>query len=198
MLTDHVPEADLLLALDGELPSDRVAAIRAHTAVCPSCETRWARFSGLSGEVAALCPAVALQSEERAVASLRARLERVEGRTSWTSRSLVFANTLAAVAAACACIFLLPSLRPVNRVADRAAAYDFEQAVPQGYTSLPFADPALPLDDATVLPVELSAEDLELMGISATEIPAGGGVQAEIILGVDGWPRAIRIDDQQR
>ncbi len=210
MLTDHVPDRELLLAFDGELSPDGIAAVRAHTKECPSCESRWIHLTALSGELVAARPAVSLQPEETAVRSFRARLEDVESTTGWLSRSRVFskmlkstafANSLAAVAAACACILLLPSVRMANRAADHPAArsnpvYDFEQTVPQGYLSLPFADPALPLDDATVLPVELSAEDLELLGIPSTEVPAGSDIQAELLLGVDGWPRAIRIVDQ--
>ncbi len=82
----------------------------------------------------------------------------------------MWANALAAVAVAITCLVLLPSLRMRNHAAPHPAAiYDFDQAVPPGYVSLPFADPALPLDDATVLPVELTAEDLELMGIDPAD-----------------------------
>ena len=201
MLTEHVSETDLLLAFDGELASQRAAAVRAHTANCRSCETQWTQLSALSRDVAAFGPAVSLQPEAAAVASLRARLAKVEKRSSWTTRSLVFANSLAAIAAACVCILLLPSLRHANRVADlavphAAAVYDIDQAVPQGYMSLPFADPALPIDESAVLPVELTAEDLELMGVPASDVPPGSGVQAEILLGMDGWPRAIKIVEQ--
>jgi hypothetical protein len=67
--------------------------------------------------------------------------------------------------------------------------------VPPGYVSLPFADPALPLDDAEVLPVELSPEDLELMGLASDDAGDApqGDVKAEILIGIDGWPRAIRF-----
>ena len=128
--------------------------------------------------------------------------KRKQNRPHWTSRSLAVANTLAAVAVAITCIVLLPSLhRAPGTHASPAAAhpatvYDLEQAVPAGYVSLPFADPALPLDDAEVLPVELSAEDLELMGLSSNDGEGDAsqdGVQAEILIGIDGWPRAIRI-----
>ena len=70
--------------------------------------------------------------------------------------------------------------------------YDLEPAIPAGYVSLPFADPALPLDDATVLPVQLSPDDLEMMGLDAADA-SPDGVEAEILIGMDGWPRAIRI-----
>jgi hypothetical protein len=207
-MSEHVSETDLLLAYDGELSPDRDEAVRHHRRVCGACEEKWVRLAGLSQEVAMLqCPQVAFRPEETAVAALLSRIDhvhrekgRLESRTSLASRWLVWGNTLAAVAVAITCIIWLPSLR----VRDHAAAhlpaiYDFDQAVPAGYVSLPFADPALPLDDSTVLPVELTAEDLELMGIDAadyTNAAPRDGVHAEILLGMDGWPRAIRIVEQ--
>ena len=166
-MTEHVSEQDLLLAFDGELPPDREEAVRTHTRCCAACEEKWMRLGHLSQQVAALqCPDVKFQPREAALAALQSRLDSVPARKSfWTSHSLAFANTLAAVAVAITCIVLLPSLRVTKTVvAHPPVAYDLEQAVPPGYTSLPFADPALPLDDAEVLPVELSAEDLAIDG----------------------------------
>jgi hypothetical protein len=195
-MTEHVSESDLLLAFDGELPADRRAAVCAHTRDCAACKEKWASLERLNREVAALQgPDVELAPEEIAVTALLSRIDRAGAprRTHWTSRSFAVANTLVAIAAAITCIVLLPSLRVSSRGASHpAAVYDLEQAVPPGYVSLPFADPALPLDDAEVLPVQLSAEDLELMGVDVTDAPREG-VQAELLIGMDGWPRAIRI-----
>jgi hypothetical protein len=195
-MIEHVSENDLLLAFDGELPVDRIAAVRAHTLDCAACTEKWAILEHLSREVAALHgPDVELAPRETAVAALLSRIDMAGAprKTHWTSRSFAVANTLVAIAAAITCIVLLPGLRVSSRSASHpAAVYDLEQAVPPGYVSLPFADPALPLDDAEVLPVQLSAEDLELMGVDAGDAPREG-VQAEILIGMDGWPRAIRI-----
>ena len=211
-MSEHVSEEDLLLAFDGELSPERDEAVRGHRRVCDVCEEKWAQLAGLSQEVAMVqCPQVEFRSEETALAALLARMdptcgEKVRGEKfrakktpRRTSRWLVWANSLAAVAAAITCMVFLPSLRVRNHATVHPAAiYDFDQAVPPGYVSLPFADPALPLDDATVLPVELTAEDLELMGIDPADPDAAprDGVQAEILLGMDGWPRAIRIVEQ--
>jgi hypothetical protein len=203
-MIEHVSEQDLLLAFDGELSPDRDAAVRAHTRDCAACEERWASLAHLSQQVVALqCPDVTFVPRETAVAALLSRIDKAATprKTHWTSRSFAVANTLVAIAAAITCIVLLPSLRVASHNPARASAiYDLEQSVPPGYMSLPFADPALPLDDAEVLPVELSAEDLELMGVDAgvdgrvdANAAAGDGVRAEILIGMDGWPRAIRI-----
>jgi hypothetical protein len=202
-MSEHVSETDLLLAFDGELSPDRDEVVRDHRHACAVCEEKWALLAGLSQDVAMLqCPQVEFRPEETAVAALVSRIDHVrrEKRAPLPSRWLVWGNTLAAVAVAATCLVCFPALRSRDRaVAHPPVVYDFDQAVPAGYVSLPFADPALPLDDATVLPVELTAEDLELMGIDAPDDNSAGtrdGVKAEILLGVDGWPRAIRIVEQ--
>ncbi len=201
-MTEHVSEVDLLLSLDGELPADREEAVRAHTHECAACEEKWATLAQLSQQVAALQPEVTFRPQETAVGALVSRMNRASApaRSHWTSRSLMFANTLAAVAVAVTCLVMWPALRtPKHPAVHTPVAYDLEPAVPAGYVSLPFADPALPLDDTAVLPVELSAEDLELMGLNSTDASTDtpvDGVRAEILIGIDGWPRAIRIVEQ--
>jgi hypothetical protein len=197
--SEHISEKDLLLAFDGELPSDRNEAVRAHTRECRECEARWESLANLSQNVMTLCPNVTLQPQETAVATLMSRLDKAGApkKTYWMSHSLAFANALVAVAVAITCIVVFPSLRVVSHtVSHTPVAYETDQSVPPGYVSLPFADPALPLDDAAVVPVQLSAEDLELMGFDAVDAANAapqGGVQAEILIGMDGWPRAIRF-----
>lgn len=195
-MIEHISEQDLLLAFDGELPPDRNEAVLAHTVDCAACGEKWAGLARLSEQVATLeCPEIAMQPQATAVATLLSRMDkaRTPGKTYWMPHSLAVANTLVAVAIAITCIVLLPSLRrTMYPAAHQAATYDLEQAVPAGYVSLPFGDPALPLDDAEVLPVQLSAEDLALMGVDVGEAPQEV-VQAEVLIGMDGWPRAIRI-----
>jgi hypothetical protein len=165
------------------------------------------RLSDVSGEVAALqCPQVKFRGQETAVAALVGRLDPISPekasreKANWSR--LVWANTLAAVAVAVTCIVFLPALHSRHPAAAHLAAhinatYDFDESVPAGYVSLPYGDPSLPLEDATVLPVELSAEDLELMGMEGDATGGREHVKAEILLGMDGWPRAIRIIDQE-
>jgi hypothetical protein len=195
-MNEHVSEKDLLLAFDGELPAERSEAVRAHTRDCAMCDEKWASLGQLSEEVAGMRSTnIRFRPQEAAVSSLVARLNRAGSprKTHWAGRSLVFANTLVAVAVAITCIVMFPTPRRATPATPHpAAVYDLDETVPAGYVSLPFADPALPLDDAEVLPVELSAEDLELMGVDASDAPEDG-VQAEVLIGIDGWPRAIRI-----
>jgi hypothetical protein len=58
---------------------------------------------------------------------------------------------------------------------------------------LPFSDRALPLGDATVVRVELPIEELRLTGLMVDGGHAGTIIQAEVLMGIDGLPRAIRL-----
>jgi len=198
-MSEHISDSDLLLAFDGELTAERNKAVLGHTRNCAVCQRNWTRLKSLSEQVVEMRHVdVTLEPQEVAAAKLMARLNHTGAskKTHWTTRSLVFANSLVAVAVAITCMVLWPSMRVAKHVAvGSPVAYDLEQPVPPGYVSLPFADPTLPLDDAEVLPVNLSAEDLELMGFDANDTPQGG-VKAELLIGMDGWPRAIRIIEQ--
>src|SRR5580700_6319716 len=140
-MTEHISEADLLLAFDGELPPEREEAVLEHQSVCAACAEKFARLAFLSQEVAMVqCPPVAFRPEEIAVAALLSRIDhvRAEKKINIGSRWLVWANSRAAVAAAITCIFWLSAVRGRDHaVGHPAAVYDFDQAVPAGYVSLP-------------------------------------------------------------
>jgi len=61
------------------------------------------------------------------------------------------------------------------------------------FVSLPFSDTALPLENAPVVRVELPVESLRLASFHVGENLAGRRVTADLLLGKDGLPRAIRI-----
>ena len=61
------------------------------------------------------------------------------------------------------------------------------------FIELPFSDSALPLTDAAIVRVQLRAEDLWLAGLPVDSERAGSMIQADLILGIDGQPRAIQF-----
>jgi anti-sigma factor RsiW len=61
------------------------------------------------------------------------------------------------------------------------------------FIALPYSDAALPLSGATTLRVQLPVEDLWLAGVMVDSGRAGAIVQADIIMGMDGLPRAMRL-----
>jgi hypothetical protein len=74
----------------------------------------------------------------------------------------------------------------------KAAAHDADKQLAQ-FTELPFSDASLPLDGATVVRVELPAAALRQAGVPVEEDNASAMLQADVVLGVDGLPRGIRL-----
>lgn len=61
------------------------------------------------------------------------------------------------------------------------------------FFTLPFSDAALPLDQATVIRVDLPRSALELAGLPVDEERRNGRIRADLVLGADGLARAIRF-----
>lgn len=76
-------------------------------------------------------------------------------------------------------------------VSSGAVAAVREVATP--FFGLPFSDAALPLDQATVIRVELPRSALELAGLPVDEERRNERIRADLVLGADGLARAIRF-----
>jgi hypothetical protein len=63
----------------------------------------------------------------------------------------------------------------------------------QTYFELPFSDASLPLDEATVVRVKLPAQSLRVAGVPVEEENANTMLLADLLLGMDGLPRGIRL-----
>ncbi len=72
-------------------------------------------------------------------------------------------------------------------------AYAARREVATPFFDLPFSDAALPLDQATVIRVELPRSALELAGLPVDEDRRNQRVRADLVLGADGLARAIRF-----
>lgn len=192
MANDHISETEILKALDGELPADRAETVHEHAAQCDACRSKWVRFANLSGQIAEMERAESAHSaRQAAVAALLAGIAKAQ-RGLRIRRMVMRTVSVAAAAILVAAVMLRPGPGPATPAASTGQrAVLTNQALPDGYLSLPFADPDLPLDEASVLPVEVSREDLRLIGVQVDGVAER--VQAEVVLGLDGWPRAIRI-----
>ena len=80
---------------------------------------------------------------------------------------------------------------PREHVVSPAPTVAREIATP--FFTLPFSDAALPLDEATMIRVELPRSALELAGLPVDEDRRNQRVRADLILGMDGLARAIRF-----
>ena len=78
-----------------------------------------------------------------------------------------------------------------EHISSQAPAVVREVATP--FFTLPFSDSALPLDQATMIRVELPRSALELAGLPVDEDRRNQRIRADLVLGADGLARAIRF-----
>lgn len=208
---EHLSDAQLVLAMDGELEQPQAASVAQHLTGCEICRTRLDRFGGISGQIVEC---------HKALESGRLRVPvPVIARKQQIARAAGF--VAAAAALALVALYLTQADKPIP-VAHRTEAHPEERAAviektmeksvplqkvrraarrrpaPAGLEKsniieLPFSDSALPLADATVVRVELPIEELRLTGLMVEGGRAGTVVQADVLMGIDGLPRAIRL-----
>jgi len=125
-VTAH-PRPDLAALLDGALPPERAAEVRAHLAGCPACRAEEARLRGALAALSALPPAPELPPffEARLEARLREERERPRGLAGWlgaraAARWRPRALALAGAAAALVVAVAVP-VRAYRAYADRRA-----------------------------------------------------------------------------
>ena len=211
----HPDQVQLLLALDGELEPGEIASIATHVESCSVCRGRWEQWKRLSERIVEYHEG-ALQAQIPQMSPLFARAE-TRSRRSPARVVAAFSSVAAAV------VFLVwlvtradrPAPVPMAPGASAEVAAATLPATPQpqavhrrrvprrrvgmaaedngGFVALPFSDAALPLRDATVVRVELPIEELWLSGLAVEGGYRETMVQADVLLGIDGLPRGIRV-----
>lgn len=83
--------------------------------------------------------------------------------------------------------------RNVPQEQSRPQTPEVAREIATPFFALPFSDGALPLNEATIIRVELPRSALELAGLPVDEDRRNQRVRADLILGVDGLARAIRF-----
>ena len=200
---NHPTEAQLVLALDGELEQQEAAEIAAHLEACAECRGQWEQLKTLSEEIVEYHHALRGRRSVKSVARVLLPALAVAalllialfvGRPNRTSpvprqvaaRPTVESQMVPAVSR--------PPVQQVSRrVRRRPAAVATETA---RFIELPFSDSALPLADATVVRVEMPVEELRLAGLTVDGRQPGSLVQADLLMGIDGLPRGIRFVQQ--
>jgi predicted anti-sigma-YlaC factor YlaD len=176
--------------------------LTAHLAGCANCREQWEEQVALSAGLAQLRDAVApLRSSEFSRARLMNEYARVYARTSLPRR---FGWMFAAAAAALVLLAVTLSWRAVTpagpaasqsaaRVQDRGTAGDEFEIISgeTGFTAVPYAAPLAKGEFVRVVRTELYAAALDRMGVS---VPVTNGeFPADVIVGEDGLPRAVRV-----
>jgi len=212
----HPGEAQLLFALDGETEPGEVAAISQHVENCPVCRARWEQWKRLTQRIVEYHEGV-LQARVPPIGAL----PRVEARARRNPAKSRVIAACAGVAAALVCLVWFfargdrPAPVPRHSIAPAPAVAAMPPAPPEAqvvrqrrprhgregivaadsasFVALPFSDDALPLGDATVVRVQLPMEELRLTGLTVEGEQTGAIIQADVLLGIDGLPRGIRL-----
>ena len=177
------------------------SSLTSHLAACPACRDEWEAQLALSGELARLRGAAAGQrSSEFNRARLMNEFTRGYGRVTSRRR---FQWVFAAAAAAVVVLALALSWRTETPAAARASdtAMRWQEASPGeefedisaegGFVAVPYAAPLAKGEFVRVVRTELYAAALDRMGVTVPT--TNGEFPADVVLGEDGLPRAVRV-----
>ena len=150
-------------------------------------ENEW----GLAKDFRALADA----DQSEAPAELRDRLLIEFRRRSTWKRRLHWMPAMGIAAAAAAVLLFMAMPKQFTGVSESpiqfaAAPSDDPDA---DFYPLPEADGLPPLENATVVRVQMPVTSLELMGVEVNDIGSADSVQADILLGQDGLARGVRL-----
>jgi hypothetical protein len=176
----------------GERPPD---ALQAHLRECARCREQWAAQESLAAPMRRLREAVA---EERSPAFRRRQLlaefemERRAGRPAWP----LWAWSVAA-AVLLAVLLVRPAHLPpaagTPQAAEEFAGASFPDVSEGGeFTPVAFSEPLAAGESIRVVREELDGAELAALGIDAPDA-FGSSVDADVVLGGDGLPRAVRL-----
>jgi anti-sigma factor RsiW len=195
----HPTEERLLLAFDGELEADAAAEIAVHIETCALCRAQFERLKQISGAIVEYHHALRnVRSPNRVTRVLVpalaiAALLLIGLWIARPNRTGLPAIQVAARPAAAPKIVPPVSKTPVERVARRQRHRPPIAAEVAQFIELPFSDGALPLADAALVRVEIPVEELLLAGLTVGGRQPGSLVAADLLMGMDGLPRGIRL-----
>ena len=76
---------------------------------------------------------------------------------------------------------------------EEANAVIGENLAGEDFVPLPFADEIGPQDLGMVVRVQLTRASLTELGYPVTDTPDDDLISADVLVGEDGWPRAVRL-----
>ena len=211
-------EADVVdLARGADIGADAEARLREHLGQCGTCAARLAREQELTAALSAMGDATPQSARAQAIeAELLAAFaaQRAAGATRpasprpWPVRR----HVRAWFAAAALLVLAVTAWRVAGRrpsPADSAAAVETERAraaasqaseparqaggQEAAFVALPIAVGLPALESGRIVRVSLPAAELPAYGFIVEPRPIGGAVEADVLVGQDGQPRAIRF-----
>ncbi len=91
----------------------------------------------------------------------------------------------------------LAAIPPAAPAATQSATDEIAQDLSSDFVPVPYAEALAPGDPGMVVRVQLQRSALESLGYPVDEARADDVVQADLLVGEDGWPRAVRLVQQQ-
>lgn len=171
-------------------------SLDAHLDTCPGCEQFWESEQRLSGEFAILSRSISANPNRLA---MRAKLlEEFDRHHASRRRSAPrFLWAAAAMLLLCACLGAAVLWKRRAAKVDMAEAGDATYSVRASaesnrFVPVPFMPPLASGELVTVVRAKLPPEALLRMGL-APQTADGREVNAEIMMGEDGFPRAVRV-----
>lgn len=211
-------EGDIVeLARGSEADAEAAGRLRAHLDCCAGCTARLERERQLTAALKAMAGAEPLSEKASAIeAQLLAAFAEQRGAVSRqvpAPRSVFPVPAMRGLLAAAAVLVLAvaawqgiarwPSAGDtavgVGAGPARVEGAPAARPVPAGggqtlqFVALPTAIGLPALESGHIVRVELPAADLPAYGFDVTPQPAAGAVQADVLVGQDGQPRAIRF-----
>jgi hypothetical protein len=210
-------EADLVeLARGTEAGAAAAERLRAHLGHCSGCAARLERERELTAALKAMARAEPPSARTSAIEAelLAAFAERrgAASRQASASRSVFAASPRTWLAAAAVLVLAVAAWQGVARrpssegtvagteAGPASAAGDPEaQPVPAGggqalqFVALPTAIGLPALESGRIVRVQFPAAELPAYGFDVTPQPSAGAVEADLLVGQDGQPRAIRF-----
>jgi hypothetical protein len=204
-------EGDMVeLARGSEAGAEAAERLRAHLDRCAGCAARLegerqltAALKAMAGAEPTSTRAAAIEAEllaafagQQAAATRQAPAPRTRSITPAVRAWLAAAAVLVLAVAAWQGIARWPS---AEDTAARVEGAPEARPVPAGggqalqFVALPTAIGLPALESGHIVRVELPAADLPAYGFDVTPQPAAGAVQADVLVGQDGQPRAIRF-----
>jgi len=178
--------------------------LRAHLSICANCGERWERERQLTAHFQALrMQAASLRTRDAQRESLMRDFARIHRRPSIPQ----WAWALGAAAALLVAVFIgheagKRSNRKVSpaavRVRDEAVLYeaslDASALSSDDFIAVPYTPPLAPGEMVRVVHADLYPEALASMGVEVDPSWAGN-LPADVVVGEDGLPRAVRITE---
>jgi len=199
----HPTEAELLLAFDGELEPREAADVGGHVAICAECRAHVEQLKAISAGIVEYHQALGTKRSPRRVARVLVPAMAIAavllvalwiGRPAPNLAPHRVAMSPAKVTNDAAAVLkpsvLSPEVRPASRRHQHRLPIAAEVAQ---FIELPFSDGSLPLTDAAVVRVEIPVDELRLAGVSVDDRQPGSRVEADLLIGMDGLPRGVRL-----